>query len=98
MVCKNSGIYVFLGTSWVLITMTHRKYNEVRLSLHTADTYSCEYTPSSIPVENGCTPSARPSTLCLCTREKYVCCTQEHDGDDPFYIREFHISMRHYVY
>ena len=27
-----------------------------------------------------------------------VCCTQEHDGDDPFYIREFHISMRHYVY
>ena len=24
-------------------------------------------------------------------------CTQEHDGDDPFYIREFHISMRHYV-
>ena len=23
-----------------------------------------------------------------------VCCTQEHDGDDPFYIREFHISMR----
>ena len=28
----------------------------------------------------------------------YVCCTQEHDGDDPFYIREFHISMRHYVY
>ena len=28
----------------------------------------------------------------------YICCTQEHDGDDPFYIREFHISMRHYVY
>ena len=28
----------------------------------------------------------------------YVCCTQEHDGDDPFYSREFHISMRHYVY
>ena len=27
-----------------------------------------------------------------------VCCTQEHDGDDPFYIREFHIPMRHYVY
>ena len=27
-----------------------------------------------------------------------ICCTQEHDGDDPFYIREFHISMRHYVY
>ena len=28
----------------------------------------------------------------------YVCCTQEHHGDDPFYIREFHIPMRHYVY
>ena len=28
----------------------------------------------------------------------YVCCTQEHDGDYPFYIREFHIPMRHYVY
>ena len=27
-----------------------------------------------------------------------ICCTQEHDGDDPFYIREFHILMRHYVY
>ena len=27
-----------------------------------------------------------------------VCCTQEHDGDDTFYIREFHIPMRHYVY
>ena len=28
----------------------------------------------------------------------HICCTQEHDGDDPFYIREFHILMRHYVY
>ena len=27
-----------------------------------------------------------------------ICCTQEHDGDDLFYIREFHILMRHYVY
>ena len=27
-----------------------------------------------------------------------ICCTQEHDGDDPFCIREFHISMRYYVY
>ena len=35
--------------------------------------------------------------LCICVLEP-VCCTQEHDGDDPFYIREFHISMRHYVY
>ena len=23
-------------------------------------------------------------------------CTQEYDGDDPFYIRETRISMRHY--
>ena len=30
MVCKNSGIYVFLGTSWVLITMTHRNINTTR--------------------------------------------------------------------
>ena len=30
--------------------------------------------------------------------KKVICCTQKHDGDDPFYIREFHISMRHYVY
>ena len=21
-----------------------------------------------------------------------ICCTQEHDGDDPFHIREFHID------
>ena len=27
-----------------------------------------------------------------------ICCTQEHDGDDPFYIREFHILLRHYVH
>ena len=27
-----------------------------------------------------------------------ICCTEEHDRDDPFYVREFHISMRHYVY
>ena len=26
-----------------------------------------------------------------------VDCTQEYDGDDPFYIWEFHISMRHYM-
>ena len=26
------------------------------------------------------------------------CAEAEHDADDPFYIREFHISMRHYVY
>ena len=32
------------------------------------------------------------------SRPGLVCCTQEHDGDDSFYIREFHIPMRHYVY
>ena len=26
-----------------------------------------------------------------------VDCTQEYDGDDPFYVREFHMSMRHYM-
>ena len=31
--------------------------------------------------------------VCVC-----ICCTQEHDGDYPFCVREFHISMRHYVY
>ena len=29
---------------------------------------------------------------------EFICCTQEHDGDDPFCIREFHISMRHFAY
>ena len=28
MVCKNTGIYGFLGTSWVLITMVPRSINE----------------------------------------------------------------------
>ena len=26
-----------------------------------------------------------------------ICCTQGHDGDDPFYIREFHILMRTFM-
>ena len=28
---------------------------------------------------------------------KQVDCTYEFDGDDPFYIREFHISMWPYM-
>ena len=76
-----------------------RKITKKRNFFLTQENYQMEGKKSTnaYPYHTSCKLKEMGSVEDTCNEEP-VCCTQEHDGDDPFYIREFHISMRHYMY